>query len=151
MNAAKNDSIQHNPIVNTFPIIIRELKDGTKCVFILNSLDMEKQTLEMWPANSNSNETYTVSKEAYDSSKSVPDADETIIMDQFAKINNITYGLVLRKRLFKVSPHHHSVAKLATSTLRRATDIKPETFDKEAFIEKMILAVSTALREAIKD
>ncbi len=153
MNAAKNDSIQHNPVVTTFPIIIRELKDNSKVVFILNSLSMETETIQMWPYGSNSTETFTVSLEAYRSSMAVSEADEAAIMYSFAKMNNILFGLVLRKRLFKVNPLHFSQKKPATDTLRRAGDVKSEPeapFDKEAFIEKIIVAVTTALREAIK-
>lgn len=155
--APKNDSIQHSPVVNTFPIIIRMLKDNSKVVFILNSLSMKTETIQMWPSDASSTETFTVSLDVYKTSQSCSEADEAAIMDKFAKMNNISFGLVLRKRLFKISPNHPSLAKPATDTLRRADDMKPEEvttaqppFDQEAFIEKIILAVSAALREAIK-
>lgn len=157
MNAKINDSIEHTPVLDTFPVIIRSLKDGTKAVFILNSLDHKKGIIEMWPHGSNSNETYTVKLDAYHDSIGVTDTEEKQVADDFTKINNIHFGLVLRKRLWKVSPDHPSVAKPAVNALRRSTDPKPEqvkapeVFDKEAFVEKMILAVTVALREAIKD
>ena len=159
MNAIKEDIIAHSPVVTTFPIIIRQLKDGSKVVFILDSLNMEQNTINMWPADSNSTETFKVNLDAYHSSKGVNDKDEAQIMEQFAQMNNIQFGLVLRKRLFKVNPAHVKAHEEVIQNMReapvmhrRATDVPaPKPFDKEAFAEKLMKAFAVALAEAMKD
>lgn len=159
MNAIKEDIIAHTPVVNTFPIIIRQLKDGSKCVFILDSLDLDNHTISMWPVDSNSTETFKVSLDAYKISTGVTDSEEARIMEQFATMNNIQFGLVLRKRLFKVNPAHVKAHEEVMSNMReshqmrrRATDEPaPALFDKEAFAEKLMKAFAVALVEAMKD
>lgn len=159
MNAIKEDIIAHTPVVNTFPIIIRQLKDGSKCVFILDTLDLEHNTISMWPVDSNSTETFKVALDAYRSSTGVTDSEETRIMEQFAQMNNIQFGLVLRKRLFKVNPAHVKAHEEVMNNMRepqsfhrRSTDIPaPKPFDKQEFAEKLMKAFAVALAEAMKD
>ena len=159
MNAIKEDIIAHTPVVNTFPIIIRQLKDNSKCVFILDSLNLEQNTINMWPADSNSTETFKVSLDAYKISTGVTDSEETRIMEQFATMNNIQFGLVLRKRLFKVNPNHVKAHEEVMQNMRepqvwhrRATDVPaPKPFDKEAFAEMLMKSFAVALAEAMKD
>lgn len=159
MNAIKEDIIAHTPVVNTFPIIIRQLKDGSKCVFILDTLDLDNHTISMWPVDSNSTETFKVSLDAYRSSTGVSDSEEARIMEQFATMNNIQFGLVLRKRLFKVNPAHVKAHEEAINNMRepqemrrRATDVPaPKPFDKQAFAEKLMKTFAVALAEALQD
>lgn len=154
MNAIKEDIIAHTPVVNTFPIIIRQLKDGSKCVFILDTLDLEQNTISMWPVDSNSTETFKVALDAYRSSTGVTDTEETRIMEQFAQMNNIQFGLVLRKRLFKVNPAHVKAHEEAINNMRRrSTDTQPAeaTLDKEALVEKLTKAFATSFALALKE
>lgn len=141
MNAAQN-------IIKHFPIIIRKLSDGEKVVFLLDTLDVEKDKICMWPASSEDDTVFPVNLEAYRNSVSVSDEEEQSLMKRFGDVHNIQFGLQLRKRLYKQNVHSHKSQseKNVNSTLRRASD-KPE-FDKELYMEKLSMAMQAAIKAA---
>jgi hypothetical protein len=120
-------------------IICRQDSTRNQVVFLLDTLNNDKQTLDVWKGDGKKIESTTV--DFYRTTRSLSDQDETTLANKFVGQFDIKDGIILRRRLYKISPNFGQ-----DNTAKEAH--VPEPLDKQVFVEKLIVAFTTALREA---
>lgn len=152
MNAqAYTTTVNNGPV----PVIFRRDAAGNRVVFLQSELDLsvEGGRIKIWHEGKGK-QTAEVPLSYYHATTKLSDVDAMELANKFAEGFQPKFGVAVRHRLAKDLSQHPSVAKAADTTKdnnRRASDTEAAPFDKNAFVEKIILAVTTALREAAKE
>lgn len=155
-------------------ILTRATLSGQPVVFLLDTLNMEKGSISMWPVNEA--EPHTVNLDTYRNTRPVPDALEEQMINQYQQKFQPKGGVILRKRLYKDReqaarmatashasvnvPHEpilHSVSNLHQQQREASPEAatKPrmtlEQWDKAAFVDRVMNAFTVALGAALKE
>ena len=84
-------------------IICRSDSARNHVVFLLDTLDTTKDTISVW-RNYGDAKLDTVTLEYYRTTLPLSDSEETTLVRKFTDVFKITEGVILRRRLYKVSP-----------------------------------------------
>ena len=90
-------------------IICRADSARNHIVFLLDTLDTTKDTISVW-RNYGDAKLDTVTLEYYRTTLPLSDSEETTLVRKFTDVFKITEGVILRRRLYKVSPSFQAVA-----------------------------------------
>lgn len=136
-------------------IIVRQA-ENKPVVFLLDTLDMEHGTIQAWHPDTDETPVESTLSE-YKSTRAVAEIDEKQVADQYVK----RFGMAsIRRKLYKHTP---ALVQMSDKTDKEKDIVKdnghitqghvitPKTeYTQEEFIEKIISAFSTALREGFK-
>jgi hypothetical protein len=122
-------------------IICRQDSTRNQVVFLLDSLNNETHTLDIWRGNDKKLEQVTV--DFYRTTRQLSDQDETAIANRFVDTFGIKDGIILRRRLYKSAPDvvHNNAAKDGHAA-------EPEPLDKEVFLNNLIANLEKMIRLA---
>lgn len=153
-------------------IITRRTFGNQAAVFLLDSLNIPAQTIQMWNPETN-DEPQVVSLDSYRNTKPTSDADEEFMVRRFTEHFKPSNGVILRRRLYKdkdkaaqiaTSSHTsvpvlHSVSNLQaqqreSSPQAAAEAAKPrltmQEWEKRVLVESMINAATKAFAASMQ-
>lgn len=98
------------------PIICRKDNQDHLVVYLLDTLHPDTNSIEKWTVGDKLN-TLRVNLSDYQVSKGLADTEEQVVADAFVDTWGARNGVVIRKRLWKQSPHHAATQKSADTSL----------------------------------
>lgn len=154
-------------------ILVRRDSANLPAVFLLDTLDIDRGEISVWDAEP-THQPRPVPLSFYRQTRPTSDADESVLVRAFQDTFSPPGGIVLRRRLWKVSPDHanyvapakpvqpvtQSLAKPLNTVQQEppkphivAKDVRAvtEMYDKAAIIEKMTAAFANSFAKAVSE
>lgn len=119
-------------------IICRTDSTKTPVVFLLDTLDSDKGTINIWIDFESNNEVEST-LEYYKSTKAMTDLEETALAKKFVEKFGVKDGILLRRRLYWKAPD-------SAANANHMHDPEPViAFDKDKFVGELVDAFLKAL------